>query len=183
MKEHVSLLFALLAFAFSIMAFFSKASGSVDNGVLALVGICATLIVGIHVIDDFKIRQLEKKTTEFEKMSAELERERKKQNAVISLNVGMAMWQDEPIFALKECWKAVNLSITEEYEKTAKACITITEWIVKKIEGKQELKEKVAKNKEKLPKEIRQEVKDSSIYNEYAIRIESIIDKFANWEE
>lgn len=102
MKEHVSLLFALLAFAFSIMAFFSKGGLCISDGLLTLVGICATLIVGIHVIDDFKIRQLEKKTAEFEKMSAELERERKKQNAVISLNVGMAMWQDEPIFALKE---------------------------------------------------------------------------------
>ena len=42
--KQTCLLFALLAFAFSVMAFFSKQGAIAAKGVLALVGICQHLL-------------------------------------------------------------------------------------------------------------------------------------------
>ncbi len=180
MKEHAGFLFALLAFAFSVLAFFSKASVSVDNGVLALVGICATLIVGIHVIDEINIRQIEKKTKELEKLIAELKRKGKKQDAIISLIIGMAMWVHQPTFALKESWKATTLAIKENDSEISNACIIITKWIISKIEKDEELKGKISNSKKVLPQEVPQEVKEAQLYGLIHKELEEIIGKFSN---
>lgn len=60
MKRY-ALFFSLIAFAFSVMAFFTcGVSVSVENGALALIGICATLIVGISIVNEVRMRELEK---------------------------------------------------------------------------------------------------------------------------
>lgn len=103
MKEHTSLFISLMAFALSVLAFFVKGESNVENGVLALIGICATLIVGIHVVDEFRIRQIERKAHEIEKQTADFEKVRNNHSTIIHFALGLACISFQPKTALKEC--------------------------------------------------------------------------------
>lgn len=70
--KQTCLLFALLAFAFSVMAFFSKQGAIAAEGALALVGICTTLIVGVSVVDTMTIQRMQKDIAELPKLKKDL---------------------------------------------------------------------------------------------------------------
>lgn len=179
MKDHSDLVFALLAFAFSMMAFFGNGCANVENGVLALVGICATLIVGIHVIDEFKIRQIEKKTIEMEKVAEELRKQRNNQNTIIHLSLGLACLSIQPATTLRECWKAIEMAMDNESTLNTNTCIDTTKKLIRKIENDEVLKNKVMDSKEKLPNEVTEAMVSSKLYRAFSTSLEEILKKFA----
>jgi DNA-binding Lrp family transcriptional regulator len=48
-------------------------SVSVENGALALIGICVTLIVGISIVNEGRMRELEKKLKKIDEVEKNLE--------------------------------------------------------------------------------------------------------------
>ena len=90
--------------------------------VLSLVGICATLIVGVSVIDAFSVHSLlhsaEKKMNDLshklEKLSLleeDVRKMRKQTNILLNYTWGLNFSEHQPYMALVELWKAFELTV------------------------------------------------------------------------
>ena len=68
------MIFSLFSLAFSMLAFFSSSvSKSLENGTLAAIAICATLIVGASVVDVVRLNEIEKRLKTLDETEKRLE--------------------------------------------------------------------------------------------------------------
>ena len=179
--KKISFLFALFAFAFSILAFFGvpEKMYNIDNGVLALVGICATLIVGANVIDVLKLQKIEEKMKELDLMKRELEMIKKENdelriNANIALNAnwGFTLHTIQPKIAITQVWKAIKIAFSKNDTKRINTCLSILENLIKRIDKDKELSNMLkTESNGTSPIEIDDIIEGSEDYNTFKKRL------------
>lgn len=180
-----SIPFALAAFALGVLAFFGFCVHSTDNGVLAIISICTTLIVGLAVVDSLRLRELEEQLMELKNAKEELFELKNqfteiKQKANISLdaNWGFTLYQTNPRNALRQIWKAIELSFSLKESPRIKTCLKILNIVVEKIEKDNDLKKELKNTcKGEMPIEITKVIRLSEDYADFQEKLDQIIKK------
>ncbi len=179
--------FSLAALGISAYAVSNQHCENIPTAVLSLVGICATLIVGISVVDTFAVhsalhRMEEKMKEQTDKMKKLDELERKVRNLKKQSNIlfhhtwGLAISKDQPFAALEEYWNAFQLAAKEDDISRAKTCLTNAEDVLANIiQRKNENKELDEPNREKLPTSTPPEIMKSKVYVAFEDRIAKFI--------
>jgi len=182
--NYTSLLFSLIAFAFSVLAFFGIKGQPIDNGALALISICTTLMVGISVVDVMRLRDLEKQMEELkdtQKSLVQLNNEigELKNHANISLdaNWGFTLYTINPQKAIAQIWKAVVLAFSLNDTTRIKTCISLLEAAINRICNDKSLSDKLRKEcMGKMPINITKEIRESEDFLDFQDQLVKVND-------
>lgn len=181
--------FSLVALGLSIYACSSQYYADIPTSVLSLMGICATLIVGISIVDVFSIHQVlekneekmdefDKKIVELSKLEDDVRKLRKQSNILFHHTWGLCFSQKQPYAALAEFWKAFQLAANDNDIKRAKSCLEnaneSVEDIIRRKEKRGELDTPESDN---LPISIPVEMTDSSVFIAFKADVNNLIKK------
>lgn len=181
----LSLLFSFVALCLSVYAVSNQYYANIPTTVLSLVGICATIIVGISVVDTFavhsafhkmeeKMGELSKKMEEVEKQEEKIHKMKNQANILFHHTWGLIFREAQPYNALNEFWKAFTLASNDNDITRAKVCLENTENVIEDImqqKGTDELDES------KISLKITDELKQTSAYIAFENRINELINK------
>lgn len=119
-----AVILSLSALVIAILALFSKCGClSVENGVLSLVGVCTTLIVGINIVDALKIKQMEVKVKEMEQVRNDLEVLRINANIAIHTSLGLSYFNSQQyVKAFEEYQKSYKHAFENNDAKRVRMC-------------------------------------------------------------
>ncbi len=184
----LSFVFSLVALVLSVYAVSCHSGASIPALVLSLVGICATLIVGISVIDtivlrsvlhkvDDKMEEQAKKMEELSKVEEDLQKTKQRANMLLHLSWGMTLSGNEPYTALLQYWRGFSLASQDNDIKCAKACLVKAEILVKDIAGRARKHPLSLDTPSKKLHEIciTDELKSSHAYAAFGDRIEKLL--------
>ncbi|MBQ8714015.1 MAG: hypothetical protein IJ552_02270 [Prevotella sp.] len=140
----LNFLLSILAVCLSVSVASNQCCINVSSTVLALVGVCATLIVGVSVIDTIALystlQKVEKKMTEqnkrldeLGKLDTEIRKMKKQTNILFHHTWGLALEKEQPYAAFAEYWKAFVRAAESDDIKRAKSCLSNAENVVKDI--------------------------------------------------
>lgn len=146
------IIISLLALALSIMAFFGcSVSVTLEGGALALISICATLIVGVHILDSVRISQMEQKLKELSKIKEDLEGLRANSNIALNITWGLVFLKDNLFNSFKHFVKAYSIAIAENDAKRVRTCKQcLDKW-------KEKMEKEDGQKRERIVKKIKKE--------------------------
>jgi len=181
MKSY-AIVFSLIAFALSVMAFFAcGVSASVENGALALIGICATLIVGISIVNEVRMHELEKKFKKIEEVEKNLEYLRVHSNIAMRMSWGFAYMSKMPCTAFLEFENAYKRALKSNDMHWIDATLQCMEEIVKiKKSEKSRIEEREALSKRKIKAEVPDEIQEIKAYKAFKNRTKKIYSDMFN---
>lgn len=147
-----------------------------SSTVLALVGVCATLIVGVSIIDTFalhsiiqkadeKIAEQGKRLEELEKLNDKVSKMRKQTNILFHHTWGLALEKEQPYAAFAEYWKAFVQAAQNDDIKRAKSCLSNAEKVVADIKHRKESDGQLDEpDYEQIPIVASNDIKDTTVY-------------------
>ena len=177
-------------FALSLGIFVSPSNRSMDTPevVLSLVGICATLIVGISLYDtislnstlrnyDEKMKELECKMKKIDELEKRYEKTKKQTNILLHFTWGLAFTDMQPYTAFKEYWRAILLAAEEDDIKRARVCISNAESLISKIKGHIDKNSCFDKTDiDNIPKKVPDSLRGTNVYYAFQARIKALVD-------
>lgn len=181
-----SLCFSLMAIAFSMIALCGDQSAVTHdyNGVLTLVGICATLIVGISVVDFISVRtafneidkrmdSLLERIDRLEKMEGNIENMKTNINIANHVGFGLAFYAWKPEATVKEFYKAIEIALLANDAKRAHNCVDNLRKLINML--KEERKDKISlQQKDKMKSAIPQTLEKSELYPVFKESLDSL---------
>lgn len=183
------LVLSLIAFALSILAFFTGGvSASLESGALTLISICATLVVGVSFVNVFEVhsvlRRMEDKMAkyeseleELEKLQCKVDKMRRKSNILFHHTWGLAFIDKQPYDALKEFWCAFLLAAKEDDIKRAKSCLENAKMVAEEIKEMGNNQTEVRDSSDNIGRfQISEELRKSKVYFAYSDKIEELLD-------
>ena len=181
----LSFLFSFVALCLSVYAVSNQYYVNIPTTVLSLVGICATIIVGISVVDTFavhsafhkmeeKMDELSKKMEEVEKQKEKIRKLRKQANILFHHTWGLVFANNQPYDALNEFWKAFTSAAKDNDVKRAKVCLENTESTIENIMQQKEME---GLDERKISLLITDELKQTSVYVAFEDRINELLYK------
>lgn len=146
----IKLLYIVLTlYAFIRRTFMLSLNNGMDTTevVLSLMGICATLIVGVSVYDavslrsllhdyDIKIQRLEDKIRKADELERNYHKTKRQLTILLHFTWGLSFSDKQPYTALKEYWNAIMKAAEADDIKRAKSCITNAECVLEDINRK-----------------------------------------------
>ena len=178
----------IIVVVFGLCLFSKSSSDTVElpNVVLSLIGVCATLIVGVSVYNtvevnsvlrktEGKTEELEKKLKELSTIADDVEKLRVQANILFHLTWGMVLKENQPYTALREFWSGFELCVKSEDYNRGKVCINEAIKIAKSIASQKETIKMT--DKEKIPHEFPIEIKDTKLYRFYRREVDELFEK------
>ena len=184
----VALCAIIMLVVFALCAFSKPSSTTIDlpNLILSLMGVCATLIVGVSVYNtvdvsstlrktENKMEAIEVKLVEMEKLATEIKKIKKQTNILFHHTWGMTQEKDSPYAALHEYWRAFEICVESNDYSRGKSCIDNALKVADLIKS-------LGKNindtgKEDIPHEIPDKLKGTKLYNFYKQEIDTLFEK------
>lgn len=175
MKRY-ALFFSLIAFALSLMAFFTcGVSVSVENGALVLIGICATLIVGVSVVNEVRMCELEKKLKKIDEVEKNLEYLRAHSNIAMRMSWGFSYMSKMPYTAFREFENAYKHALKSNDMHWIDATLQCMEEIVRiKKDSEESIRKREEASKEKIKAEVPKEIQERNAYKAFKDRTKRI---------
>lgn len=192
MKRCISILsfvFSLVALVLSAYAVSNQHEACIPTFVLSLVGICATLIVGISVVDsivlrsalhkvDEKMEKQAKKMEELSKVEEDLKKTKQRANMLFHLSWGLIIIDNQPCTAFLHFWRGFILAAQENDIKRAKACIIQAEKLIEDISRKMQERPLSLDNPKRIQEiNITDDLKESLVYTAFGERAEKMLEK------
>ena len=184
----LSFAFSLGALSLSAYTFSNQYYADIPTTVLTLVGICATLIVGISVVDAFAVHNaLEKYETKMNELTIRMEaltkleetvhKMKKQTNILFHHTWGLSFSDKQPYAALAEFWNAFQLAAKEDDVKRAKSCLENAQTVIHDIiERKTSNRKLDSPDMDKLPTDIPNDLKNSKVYIAFKNSVDELID-------
>ena len=184
----LSFVFSLAALGLSAYAASNQYYADIPTTVLSVVGICATLIVGISVVDAFavhsalhrteeKMNELSQKMEELALLEGEVCKMRKQTNILFHHTWGLSFKNHQPYLALAEFWKAFELTVVSKDVKRAKSCIINALEVADEIKQRKENGGKLDEpDMSLIPTETPVAMKNTDVYCVYENDIKKLID-------
>lgn len=184
-KNIISLLVSISALAISIIALSGKISFfPLPDIILTLVGICATIIVGVSVYDkiaihsalklyDTKLQELSEEMDKMSKLEQEMQRTKTSANILFHFTWGLVYRHQDSFEALEQFWRALLLSANSGDIARAKYSLNYAEQLVQEM-ASQEIPPKPKSFK--IPAEVPETIIKSDVYCAFESRISKLLE-------
>lgn len=193
MKKECSLIISLVALTLSFVAIFGihKNIVSFPDLVLTLLGVCATIIVGVSVISALELLHVTRKLKEIDQIRKDIEATNQRMgetkqhmdamrnhaNLALHISVGLALMEWQPAVTISECLKGFCIAMRENDASRANTCLDTLEKVLGRFKKDGEIINTLKKsNTDKIPKEIPEEYKKSQLYKVFKKRLESVFE-------
>lgn len=179
MQKECSIILSLAALALSFVAItgIHCFEMNVSDSVLTIIGVCATLIVGVSVVDALTIRNLQQKIERFDKLDKKVSRQLHQINILFHHTWGIQMWDKQPYTALSEFWRGFCIAAESDDIKKAKSCLENAKEVSNEIMEKLNSKTFISnQDKEQIPTEIPMFMKDTKVFCAFKEQAEALID-------
>lgn len=190
MKKECSLIISFVALILSIVAILGihKNIVSIPDLVLTLLGVCATIIVGVSVISALellhltrKLKEIDQIQTELKHTKAKMESMRSKANLVMHIACGLALKDWQPSTTITECLKGFGIAMQVEDAPNAHFCLDTLEKVIRRFQNDEMILNSLKEsNTDKVPKEIPEEYKKLKLYKVFEKRLESVFKEIEN---
>ncbi|MBQ9230379.1 MAG: hypothetical protein IJ190_04260 [Prevotella sp.] len=187
MQKDCSIVFSLVALTLSIVALFGIHQNTVciPDLVLTLLGVCAALIVGVSVVNTIELLEVTRQLKEIDKIRKEVDEakarmEELRQNANFALHVsyGLAFRNWQPINAITECLKALDIAMQQDDCVRANTCVNVLGAVLEEISKDDKLKSQLkGKKADDIPKDIPKWYKDHDPYKVLKDKIGKVFEK------
>jgi len=147
----VCLFVALLALALAIMSLYGSRIALSTDSALAVVAVCATMMVGVSVLDRMTIHDLEKRLDRLDGIEKKIEYMRTNANIANHVAFGLAFVAWNPGNTIKEIYKAIEIAMKAGDAKRAHNCIKNLQAIVNML------------NKRKISSEEKEKIRDHNL--------------------
>lgn len=191
MKKECSLIISLVALTLSIVAIFGIHKNIVGHPdlVLTLLGVCATIIVGISVISALELLQVTRKLKEIDQIKKDIEianqrMDETKQdmdvmrnhaNLALHLSFGLALMEWRPAVTISECLKGFYIALRENDASRAHTCLDILEKVLGRFQNDEIIHNNLKKSyTDKIPKKLPDEYRKLELYKVFEKRLESV---------
>ena len=169
----VAILLAVVSIV--LIVYTVKESEKLTDGVLALMGICATFVVGVSFIDSLTVYRIERKVEKLEISREQFKKMRKQANILFHYSWGLAYISTQPYSAISEFWEGFLRAVKAEDASRAYSCICNAETVISDVIEKSNLKNFDKNGIEKLPTELPEEIKRSKLYDIFEEKVNSVI--------
>lgn len=153
-----------------------------SGNVLTLVGICTTLIVGIHFYDAFSIRDINKRTELLNEKIRQFEMLQYRNEIHIKISFGLSQLYYQPYTTFCFLFKGFVMAVDCKDYKCMEQCLGLMEQIPGVINLlKAQNKTVSKKGKNKISKKLLKQIEDKDVLNSYEKRLVSIILKMSKF--
>ena len=191
MKKECSLIISLVALTLSIVAIFGIHQNivSLPDLVLTLLGVCATIIVGVSVISALELLQVTRKLKEIDQIQSEvnhaktkMESMRNKANMVMHVACGLALKDWQPSTTIAECLKGFDIAIHSNDAPNAHFCLDTLEKVIRRFQNDETILNSLnERNMDKIPKGIPEEYKKLKLYKVFEKQLENVFKDIDNF--
>ena len=182
----ISLVVAIIAISLSIITLSGKSCPIPSDNILALVGICTTLIVGVSVVDTITIHNLQKQVDGLQKIQydlkdviaqceAKLQEQKDRANISNNLSWGLALIGWQPYSSFLYFFKGLELSLATNQQKGVESCLHCMEQVPKSIARLKKHHQEIDHAKKgKIPLSVPDEICKYEIYRLIKNRVEKV---------
>lgn len=150
-----------------------------SNNVLTLIGICTTLIVGIHFVDVMQLRDIEKRLNELNQKEQLIYDLEKKMKITFNATWGVTYMNYQPYSSLYHFLRAFHLALQYQDCLRAKTCLNGINKAIKRFESL--IKEKQSfddiTDKDKISETLFEEMKKEDLYCVFKADINRVFTK------
>lgn len=184
----IAMVAMIIVVVFGLCLFSKSSSDTIElpNVVLSLIGVCATIIVGVSVYNtvevnsvlrktEGKTEELEKKLKELSTIADDVEKLRAQANILFHLTWGMVLKENQPYTALREFWSGFEHCVKSDDYIRGRVCLKEAIKIAKSIASKKETIKMT--DKEKIPHEFPVELEDTKLYRFYRSEVDKLFEK------
>lgn len=173
MNYLISIAISLVALSFSlIFSNCGESSLSID-ALIAVIAVCATLIVGVHFIDSWTVNRMNEKINKLAGLEEELIRTKEQTNIALHLATAIGFISWKPKQAIEECWKSFEMSIEQNDAIRANGCLNCLEHFKQRIHDRVDTKSSAEKFSDIIT--ISDKILSSPLYKVFRKRINEII--------
>lgn len=150
-----------------------------EGNILTLIGICTTFIVGAHLVDVMRLRDIEKRIEELGKYKKSYIDLEKKIKISLSVSWSLSYLEMQPYTSFVYMFNALKYALKYQDAKRAGICLAGLRKVANKMQKKDDLD---CTDKTKVSLELLDEIKDEYLYNVFKKDIIKIFDDLKKWE-
>ena len=128
----VSFLSSIIAIAIACMSLWGRSYHLTSESLIAVIAICTTIVVGVHLYDTWTLHKMEEKLEKLSGVNKEIEEMKRNSNIAFHVSWGLSFINSNPKKAFSECWKAFEIAIFANDAIRANTCMKCLESISKK---------------------------------------------------
>lgn len=187
MQKDCSIVFSLVALTLSIVALFGIHQNIVciPDLVLTLLGVCATFIVGVSVVNTIEILEVTRRLKEIDEIRKEVDEAKTRMkdlrfhaNLALHVSYGLASWSWQPKLAITECLKAMEIAMQQDDCVRANTCVSVLDAVLREISKDDKLQSQLkGKKSDDIPKDIPEWYKDHDPYKILKDKIREVFEK------
>lgn len=149
-----------------------------DN-ILTLIGICTTLIVGIHFVDIMRLKDIEKRINELNQKEQLIYDLEKKLKIAFNATWGVTYLKYQPYSSLYHFLRAFHLALQYQDCLRAKTCLNGLEMVIKRFESLKDENKPYDSNtdREKITETLLEEIKNEELYTVFKADINRVFTK------
>lgn len=148
-----------------------------SNNVLTLIGICTTLIVGVHFVDVMRLRDIEKRLNELNQKEQLIYDLEKKMTITFNATWGVTYMNYQPYSSLYHFLRAFHYALQYQDCLRAKTCLNGLDKAIKRFESLIEEKQSFddITDKDKISEALFEEIKKEELYRVFKTDIDKIV--------
>lgn len=163
----LSLIFSLVAIAISVMCLPSFGFVAHEGNIIAIIGVCTTLVVGLNIYDAIMVREIDKKSERLQQKINDLEKLEYRSEINFKISCALSTLYDQPFTSFKFMLKALTIAMTNEEAESIEKCFSLLSQY-----DKINWQHSIAKyNNECVFQQILTEMENCRLYNIYQKRI------------
>lgn len=121
----LSLIFSLIAIAISVMCLPSFGFVAHEGNIIAIIGVCTTLVVGLNIYDAIMVREIDKKSERLQQKINDLEKLEYRSEINFKISCALSTLYDQPFTSFKFMLKALTIAMTNEDAESIEKCFNL----------------------------------------------------------
>ncbi len=172
----LSLIFSLIAVAISVMCLPSFGFVAYEGNIIAIIGVCTTLVVGLNIYDAIMVREIDKKAERLQQKINTLEKLEYRNDIYFKISCGLYAQRKQAYTSFLFIFKAMSIAMMHDDAECVEKCFTLLSQFDKINSTKNESQSSSdSKLKYAEIEQLLVEIEKCRLYNLYKQRIKEVL--------
>lgn len=172
----LSLIFSLIAVAVSVMCLPSFGFVAYEGNIIAIIGVCTTLVVGLNIYDAITVRKIDKKAERLQQKINTLEKLEYRNEIYFKISCGLYARRKETYTSFLFIFEAMSIAMIHNDAECVEKCLSLLSQFDKINSTKTESQNSsVSKLKDSEIEQLLEKIEKCRLYNLYKKRIQKVL--------